>query len=130
MASAADILSVGTGAFVGANLRYALANYVMRHAQGPMPWGTILVNVSGCFAIGLLFPLLDREGVGLGWRHLLVAGLLGGYTTFSSFSLESIALWRAGEWQAAAGNVLLTNFACLAACGAGVWIGGLAAARA
>jgi len=92
---------------LGASLRFALATWVDQRAEVPFPWGTLAVNAIGCFAIGLLATFADEHHVlSAGARLFLVAGLLGGFTTFSTFGLET---WQLIEdravWMAAA-NVL------------------------
>ena len=99
------LLFLGGG--LGASLRFALATWVDQRAEVPFPWGTLAVNAIGCFAIGLLATFADEHHVlSAGARLFLVAGLLGGFTTFSTFGLET---WQLIEdravWMAAA-NVL------------------------
>ena len=73
---------------------------------GRFPLGTFVINVTGCFMIGVLMPLLtERVGINPLWRLLLVTGFLGGYTTFSSFSLQTMLLVQDGQWFSAAGNI-------------------------
>ena len=86
------------------------------------PWGTLLVNVAGSFAIGLLAALVTADGrpaLGSDARAFLMVGVLGGFTTFSSFSLETLTLARTGALGAAAANVALSLVLCLG----GVWLG-------
>src|SRR5207247_8085647 len=90
------------------------------------PLGTLLVNVSGSFVIGLFFTLTDSEGswlVGPSWRQFVMVGVCGGYTTFSSFSLQTLNLARDGEWLYASANAVLALVLCLLA----VWLGHLLA---
>lgn len=101
---------------------------VDRLTGGAFPWGTIAVNVSGSFLIGLFaggFEPLGRLPASMDLRLFLIAGLCGGYTTFSAFSLQTINLLRAGEAAAALANVGLSLAICIAA----TWVG-LAAGRA
>jgi len=86
------------------------------------PWGTLAVNVTGSALIGVLAALSDPDGrwlVSSELRQFLMIGICGGYTTFSSFSLQTLALARDGEWLPAAANVLLSVILCLL----GVWVG-------
>jgi CrcB protein len=86
------------------------------------PWGTLFVNVTGSFVIGVLAALVTADGrPALGWdaRAFFMVGILGGFTTFSSFSLETLELARSGALGAAAANAALSLVACLAA----VWLG-------
>ncbi len=118
-------LAVGLGGFVGALGRYGLAGLVQRYARGDFPWGTLAVNVLGCFLIGLLMSLA-RFGVVFGprTRTFLAIGLLGSLTTFSTFGYETMELVRAGSWLGAAGNVAGNVVLGLVAV-----LGGLAAGR-
>lgn len=90
------VLLVAAGGALGSVLRYAVS-VLLAASLGPgFPWGTLAVNVLGSAAIGALAGL----GVEGGWRLLLVTGLLGGFTTFSAFSLETALLWERGWWLA------------------------------
>jgi CrcB protein len=112
-------LLVGAGGFVGATLRYVLGGLVSRHAPPEFPWGTLVINLSGCFLIGLLAVLAEERGVGLGGRLFLMVGVLGGYTTFSTFGYETLSLMREGSHALAAANALGQLLLGLAA----VWMG-------
>lgn len=98
-------LVVGAGGFVGAALRYLAGTLALRWLPAGFPFGTFLVNVTGCFAIGVLAAWFDRQGAGLATRLFCLAGVLGGYTTFSTFGFETVALLRGGSTLAAAVNV-------------------------
>lgn len=98
------ILFVGGG--LGAMMRFALALWVDARAPVPFPWGTWVVNVSGCFAIGLVATLADEHRLlSPSLRLFLVAGLLGGFTTFSTFGLETLSLLRDQRLLSALGYV-------------------------
>lgn len=98
---------VGAGGFVGAALRYLVGAVVHHLWPGPFPAGTFLINVTGCFAIGFLAVLaVERLGLGPDARLFWIAGVLGGYTTFSTFGYETIALARDGSYGFAAINVI------------------------
>ncbi len=94
------------GGGIGASLRHLLGGAVQALAKSAtFPWGTFAVNVSGCFVIGLLAQLAETRGVPSGQaRTFLFVGVLGGYTTFSSFGNETLNLLRGGEALAAAAN--------------------------
>jgi CrcB protein len=100
-------LLVGIGGFVGSACRYLLGGWV--HGVVPFasfPYGTLLVNVSGCFLIGVLGGLTDsRQALGPDGRLFVLLGLLGGFTTFSSFAYETLALARDADYLRAAANV-------------------------
>ena len=91
-------LQVALGGALGAVLRYqtggAVARWLGPSAAAAFPWATLAVNVTGSFAMGLLAGWLARHDGAEGWRLLLGVGLLGGFTTFSAFSLEAVALWQ------------------------------------
>ncbi len=114
------------GAAVGAPLRYFLGSRVQSALGGGFPWGTLVVNLSGCLVIGLVLGLAEARGsLSREARLLLVTGFLGSYTTFSAFGWETYALLRDNQVLQASGNVALSVFAGLA----GVWLG-VSAAKA
>jgi len=105
-------------------LRYLVSGWVAHRFGETFPWGTILVNVSGCFLIGFIFILVGTEGrlrMDPLWRDFVIMGILGGYTTFSSFSLQTLNLARDGEWLGALGNVMASVVFCLLAVTMGFW---------
>jgi len=98
-------LAIFVGGGFGALLRYELGGFIQRSADAFFPWGTLFVNASGCLTIGFLATLLEeRSLLGPTWRLFLLVGVLGGYTTFSSFGLETWRLVESGDWLRAAGN--------------------------
>ena len=110
----------------GALLRYALSGIVQGRAGEAFPWGTLAVNVVGCFAIGLLATAFEERSVlSSELRLALLVGLLGGFTTFSTFGLETWRLLEGGEPMAALGNALGSVVACLFAVAAGIQLGRL-----
>lgn len=108
-ATLVNTLLVGSGGFVGAVFRYALGGVVHRHLPlGTFPYGTLCVNLLGCFLIGALAGLADsRQLFSPELRAFAFIGLLGGFTTFSTFGYETLALSRDGEHVRAGANVLL-----------------------
>ena len=84
-----DVLFVALGGAVGSVLRYGVGKVMGPTADAPIPWHTLVVNVSGAFVLGLLIAFAARQGWPGWWRPLLGVGLLGGYTTFSTFALEA-----------------------------------------
>jgi CrcB protein len=110
------------GGALGTGGRYWLSGVVARAFGETFPWGTLLVNVSGSLVIGLFATLTGPDGrmfVGTNARQFVMIGLCGGYTTFSSFSLQTLNLMQDGEWLAAGANIVLSVVLCLAA----VWVG-------
>ena len=115
------ILMVALGGAAGSVLRYLLGLWVTRAVGEGFPWGTLLINVAGSFIIGWLATGARPDAVTL--RLLLMVGFCGGFTTFSSFSLQTLELLQQGAWIAAWGNVLGSVTLCLAATSAGWAIG-------
>jgi fluoride exporter len=113
------------GAGAGGVFRYWISNITYGLLGRQFPYGTLVVNVSGCFLMGLLFVLiLERfNGIGPLLRSFFLIGLLGGYTTFSSFSIETLNLFESGAYLSTALNILLSIILCMAAAWLGV-IGG------
>jgi fluoride exporter len=101
---------IALGGGIGALLRYGLQGLTYRIVSGIFPWGTVLVNLIGCLVIGLLWGLFERFEVVPLLRTFLLVGLLGGFTTFSSFGLESFNLIRDNEIRLAVAYILLSNF--------------------
>jgi CrcB protein len=110
------------GAGLGGVLRFLCSNMVARAFGETFPWGTLLVNVSGSFLIGLFAVVTGPDGrllVGSTARQFVMVGVFGGYTTFSSFSLQTLNLAQDGQWWLVAANIALSLVLCLA----GVWLG-------
>jgi CrcB protein len=120
MSEWARTLIVGSGGFVGAALRYVVGGLVSRSLPPDFPWATFLVNITGCFVIGLLAVLTEERGpVAPSTRLFLMVGVLGGYTTFSTFGYETLNLVREGSHGLAAANAVGQVLLGLA----GVWAG-------
>ena len=116
-----DYVWIGIGAAAGANGRYLLGQAVANRLGNGFPYGTLIVNVSGSLLIGCLMVVLsDQLLLDTRWRLLLVVGVLGGYTTFSSFSYEVIALLQEDRWLPAAAYAALSVGLSLAACYGGI----------
>ena len=115
-------LWVAIGGALGSMMRYGLSGVVMQMTGGTFPYGTMFVNVSGALLIGILASLAAPESpffMPSPARLFLMTGICGGYTTFSTFSLESFNLLRQGEVRSAFANMLLSVVLCVLA----VWIG-------
>jgi len=119
------LLAVAGGGGVGGIARLAVGDLVARRLGTGFPWGTLAVNLSGALLMGMLVGVLGLPGpeAGRSWS-LLAIGLLGGYTTVSSFSLQTLSLWQQRRTAAASGYVVLTFAAGLMALMAGAWLGG------
>ena len=115
-----QILAIATGGAVGAVLRFSMSNGVYRILGRDFPYGTMTVNVLGSFIMGILFTLMvDRLAVSTELRSGILVGVLGAFTTFSSFSLETMALVEDGEPMKAILNIVLSVVLCLSA----TWLG-------
>ncbi len=118
-----DIALVALGGATGSVLRYLVGRLMGPQADVSVPWHTIIVNVSGAFVIGLLIVLAARGGWPGWWRPLIAVGILGGYTTFSTFSLEVVELGLRGRWGVAAGYAAASMLLGFAACALGIALG-------
>lgn len=104
-----NVLIVGIGGFLGAIARYAVALWIGQKWGRVFPLGTLVINVSGSFLIGLIMPLFtERFMVNPQWRLFFAVGFLGAYTTFSTFEFETGGLIRDGEWTLATLNVVVS----------------------
>jgi len=117
-------IAVGLGGALGSMGRYWLSHQVnLWLGVGGFPWGTLSVNLIGSFAIGfLLIALQEWLHADPVWRLLLVVGFLGGFTTFSSFSWDTYALWQQAKYTLAALNVLFSFMFCLIGTALGVFV--------
>ncbi len=119
-----NILCIALGGAIGALLRFYLSTWAGLLLSRGFPYGTLLVNVIGSFLIGVLFVLLTvKWALPVYWRLGLLVGLLGAFTTFSAFSIETLVLVEAGEHLTALLNVLTNVALCLLACWAGLAVG-------
>lgn len=118
-----NLVYIAAGGALGSVLRYAMSTGVQNLFGRGFPYGTLSVNLIGSFLIGLLYILVDtRMDTNVAWRMLLMVGLLGGFTTFSAFSLETLQLIQDGAAGRAVLNVLLNVCLCLIACWLGIII--------
>lgn len=116
-------LIVFLGGGIGAALRHGVNQAAMRLAGITFPWGTLTVNVAGSLLMGLLAGWFALRGdAAQAWRLFLTTGILGGFTTFSAFSLDTIALVERGQPAMAAFYAILSVAASLAALGCGLWV--------
>lgn len=112
---------VAAGGSLGALARLAVSRWTQARTGGLFPWGTLAVNLTGCFGAGLLFGLFEDSVVSPSLRAFLLIGFLGAFTTFSTYSVETLNLLRDGEIRFAVFNTLLNNVIGLALTLAGWW---------
>jgi CrcB protein len=113
---------IAVGSALGGMARYWCSGVAARMVGETFPWGTLIVNVAGSFVIGFFATLTGPDGrffVATTARQFVMIGLCGGYTTFSSFSLQTLNLATDGEWLGAGANIVLSVVLCLIA----VWVG-------
>ena len=103
------LLIIAIGGAIGAVLRYAVSGLPYKYFDAVFPYGTMLVNLSGAYIIGILFAFSERVEIPTEWRLFVFIGILGAYTTFSTFALESSNLIRDREFLYALWNFLVTN---------------------
>ena len=114
-------LVIGTGGALGAMLRFFADTRISALTGSGFPWGTLLINISGSFFLGVLVVILSARGPVVDLlRSGLCIGLLGGFTTFSAFSIETLTLLEAEQWQRALVNIVSSVLLCLLGAAAGV----------
>lgn len=119
-------LLIALGGALGSVARYWLSGIVAERYAHAFPWNTLTVNVSGSLVIGVLAALTEPPGRWLASpaiRQFFIVGVCGGYTTFSSFSLQTLTLLQDRQWLYAGGNILLSVLLCLVAVWLGYWLG-------
>lgn len=116
------VLAVAIGGAFGSVMRYLLAKAVNEWLGRDFPYGTLSVNVIGCLIAGMCYVWLIERDAAAEWRALVLIGVLGGFTTFSAFSVDTLRLWEQSGAAPALANVLTSVVASLAACGIGIWI--------
>ena len=115
--------AVMIGGAIGSALRYGMSEWIAETAHSTFPWGTLAVNVIGSLVIGIFTGLTGPDGpllVSPTLRAFVTIGILGGFTTFSSFSLQTMLLLQDGQWLSAVGNVISSVMMCLVATGLGI----------
>ena len=119
-----QLLAIAAGGAVGSVLRFLMSSWVYSIAGRVFPYGTLAVNVVGSLLMGLLtVVLIERMSLGPEWRAAILLGVLGGFTTFSTFSIETLALIDTGEHLKAVSNMVLSLLLCVGGCWLGVVVG-------
>jgi len=116
------VLLVGLGSFMGGMFRYILSIFIHSKMVSTFPVGTMSVNILGSLLIGIVFGLSERSNLSVEWRLFLATGILGGFTTFSSFSNESLGMIREGQFLLAGSYILGSILLGLAATFIGIGI--------
>lgn len=124
LAKAQIFISVALGGALGALLRYMISGLAYRWAGAGFPWGTLAVNLLGAFCIGFFWVVFERFLISAQIRMFVFVGILGGLTTFSTYSIETLNLFREGEGSLAVINVLVSN-----ACALGLAWAGMVSSR-
>ncbi len=109
-------MTIAAGGALGAVARFGLSTWLTKRVGPALPVGTLAVNVVGCLVIGLVFAWIEsRPGLSPRWREFIVIGVLGSFTTFSTFGIETVMLVKSGAWWPALANVALNLLMGLAA---------------
>ena len=124
LSTLSNVIAVAMGGALGAVARYGLSGWVQHFFPGVFPWGILVVNSLGSLALGFLAVLLERFFTDMEFaRLLLITGFLGAFTTFSTFSYQSVMLAQQGKFLMAGGNIMSNVMICLIFAGVGVWLG-------
>ena len=118
-----NLVAIAAGGALGALLRYGCSSLAGRMLGDAFPWGTLIVNLSGCLLIGMLWAISERSPLTPRTSAFLFTGVLGSFTTFSTYGLESFHLLREGQIFAGIGNIVLSNGAGLVLVVAGYLLG-------
>jgi len=119
----ARLLWICLGSAVGGGARYLLSSWLLKLLGAAFPYGTLTVNLLGsCLMGGLMYAGMEAVALSTTLRLALTTGVMGGFTTYSAFSYETLRLFQDGRWGVAVGNVLVHIFGCLLACLLG-WLG-------
>ena len=113
---------VGVGGFFGAIARFAVATFAAHRWGDSFPWGTFIINITGCFMIATFLTIAAGFHLHEGWRYVFPIGFVGAYTTFSTYEYETMRLIDAGAWPRAVAYVLSSTIVGLAAVYFGAWI--------
>lgn len=120
----AQIAYIAAGGALGSVLRYLMSTGIYSVLGRGFPYGTLAVNILGCLTMGIVYVFLyERMDISAEWRAGLVIGVLGGFTTFSAFSIETMNLIEAGEQLKAIINILFSIILCISGCWLGIVLG-------
>ncbi|HXS54642.1 MAG TPA: fluoride efflux transporter CrcB [Hanamia sp.] len=114
------ILFVGLGSFIGGISRYLVSLFIQNKFLSTFPYGTLAVNIIGCFLIGIIYGFSERGNMNAEWRIFLATGIMGGFTTFSSFSNETVSMLRDAQYLQAFSYVAFSVIIGIAATFAGI----------
>jgi CrcB protein len=114
------VLLVGLGSFIGGISRYLVTLFIQNKFLSSFPFGTLVVNITGCFLIGVIYGFSDRGSMNAEWRIFFATGIMGGFTTFSSFSNETVSMLRDAQYWPAFSYVALSMIIGLAATFGGI----------
>jgi CrcB protein len=103
------LIFIAAGGILGALLRYGISGLIQGYLNGSFPWGTLIVNLLGCFMIGFLWQISELIIISPNIRVFIFVGVLGAFTTFSTYGLETINLLRESEIKYALSNIFLSN---------------------
>jgi CrcB protein len=118
-----SVLIVGIGSFIGGALRYLISTLFKQYCTQGFPWGTLLVNLMGCFIFGIIFALFSKySSTSHPWCLLLTTGLCGGFTTFSTFAYESVLMLQQGYLSGFISYVATSLIAGISLFALGYWI--------
>jgi fluoride exporter len=116
-----DFLAISVAAIAGANLRYLLSRFAARELGPVFPYGTLGINILGSFIVGFFVVwTTERALVDPRWRLLVVVGLCGSFTTFSSYAFETVSYFEQGQWALVLANIVSNNLLCLGGALAGM----------
>ena len=118
-----SVLIVGIGSFIGGALRYLISTLFKQYCTQGFPWGTLLVNLMGCFIFGAIFALFSKySSTSHPWCLLLTTGLCGGFTTFSTFAYESVLMLQQGNLSGFISYIATSLIAGISLFALGYWI--------
>jgi CrcB protein len=119
-----NLLIIGLGGFIGANLRYMVSTWAVGQFGSAFPWGTLIINFSGSCLLGVFIAwTMAHAPVDPRVRLFIAVGFFGAYTTFSTYANESVTLLQNGDWLGALSNILGTNLVCILGAAVGLAVG-------